>query len=58
MVLSDPSFLLTAREAQSVTALVNEAIDEGWRETEDNVLRCCEKIVEVEGVGACEASDV
>ena len=48
MVVSDPSVVLTAREVESVSVLVNDAMGEGWKACEDNMLRCCEKIVEVE----------
>lgn len=57
MVVSDPSLVLTAREAQSVSVLVNDAIGEGWKACDDNMLRCCEKIVEVEGVCVVGVSD-
>lgn len=58
MVVSDPSVVLTAREVESVSVLVNDAMGEGWKACEDNMLRCCEKIVEVEGVSVVGVSDV
>ena len=50
MVLSDPTFALTESQLRSAALFVNRNLRQG-RGTDDNVLRCCEKLVAIEGVG-------
>lgn len=59
MVLSDPTFALTESQLRSAALFVNQNL---WNlrnlqnlrqgcGADDNVLRCCEKLVAIEGVG-------
>lgn len=49
VVLSDPSFALTESQLRSAAHFVNQNLQQ--RTYDDNVLRCCEKLVAIEGVG-------
>ena len=59
MVLSDPTFALTESQLRSAALFVNQNLQNLrnlWnlrqsRGADDNVLRCCEKLVAIEGVG-------
>ena len=53
MVLSDPTFALTESQLRSAAFFVNQNL-QNLRQgcgADDNVLRCCEKLVAIEGVG-------
>lgn len=59
MVLSDPTFALTESQLRSAALFVNQNLQNlrnlrNLRQgcgADDNVLRCCEKLVAIEGVG-------
>lgn len=62
MVLSDPTFALTESQLRSAALFVNQNLQnlrnlrnlQNLRQgcgADDNVLRCCEKLVAIEGVG-------
>ena len=62
MVLSDPTFALTESQLRSAAVFVNQNLQnlrnlrnlQNLRQgcgADDNVLRCCEKLVAIEGVG-------
>lgn len=59
MVLSDPTFALTESQLRSAALFVNQNLrnlQNLWNlrqgcGADDNVLRCCEKLVAIEGVG-------
>lgn len=56
MVLSDPTFALTESQLRSAALFVNQNLRnlQNLRQgcgADDNVLRCCEKLVAIEGVG-------
>ena len=56
MVLSDPTFALTESQLRSAALFVNQNLRNlrNLRQgcgADDNVLRCCEKLVAIEGVG-------
>ena len=56
MVLSDPTFALTESQLRSAALFVNQNLRNLWNlrqscGADDNVLRCCEKLVAIEGVG-------
>ena len=56
MVLSDPTFALTESQLRSAALFVNQNLRNlrnlrQGRGADDNVLRCCEKLVAIEGVG-------
>ena len=50
MVLSDSTFALTESQLRSAALFVNQNLRQGCG-ADDNVLRCCEKLVAIEGVG-------
>lgn len=56
MVLSDPTFALTESQLRSAALFVNQNLRNLWNlrqgcGADDNVLRCCEKLAAIEGVG-------
>ena len=56
MVLSDPTFALTESQLRSAALFVNQNLRDLRTPrqgcgADDNVLRCCEKLVAIEGVG-------
>lgn len=55
MVLSDPTFALTESQLRSAALFVNQNLRNSQNlqqgcGADDNVLRCCEKLVAIEGV--------